>query len=885
MFEMPWRRRRQRELDLERELRSDLELEAEEQRESGLSGEDARYAARRALGNTSLLKEEVRAAWGWTLWQILFQDFAYALRTLRKSPGFALTALLTLALGIGAGTAVFTVVDSIVLEPLAYRDGGQLVVAWEHVKFMSPDPTGPNPRHADIWQKRMTSLSGMALVRQTAGGLALGTEHPQLIGTVAAYTNLFDVLRVTPLLGRAFRPEDGVEGRDRVAILTYSLWQSVFHGDPDVVGKTIRLADTPREVIGVLPPGFHFPNRNALRAYHSKQPASTVPEPAVFVPAVLQLSQYSWNGEYGNWVAIARLNHGVTLRQAEAQLTAVEAQIVREMPGPNRNDQPDALLASLQPMQEAVVGESGSGLWMLMAAVIGLMLIACVNLANAQVGRALSRRRDAALRTALGAARWRLVWSSLAENFVLAAVGGAAGVLLAIAGLAWFRRNSPVDLPRLSEVHVNLTVLLFSLVLILGAGILSGLLPALRLLNADPQAALRQGNGNMGSRQSGRLRGLLIGLQVFGCTVLLLVTGLFAKSLLYLAHQDKGFETGHAAIAEVSLAGKSYAPGPARIAFIDGALANLRAIPGVQAAGLGSAMPLEGESWLEGLGRVDRPGQQESLINLRWASPGYFEGMRQKLVAGRFFEERDRNGRSVVLSEGAAKALWPNENPIDGQVRTQGRQFTVIGVVADSRNTSLKAEPVRMAYLHYGNRPPYSLYFVARGEQSGQALVSGMRQAIWQYAPDVTIARVKPLDAQLSDSLATERFQTLVLMAFGAAALLLAMLGIYGVLSYSTATRKQEIGVRMALGATRREIYALTIGEAGAPVVTGLAAGVLAGILLGRVVQKLLYGTRTVDAGVILTVAALFLSAAVAAAFLPARRAASVDPMDALRSE
>jgi ABC-type antimicrobial peptide transport system permease subunit len=296
-------------------------------------------------------------------------------------------------------------------------------------------------------------------------------------------------------------------------------------------------------------------------------------------------------------------------------------------------------------------------------------------------------------------------------------------------------------------------------------------------------------------------------------------------------------------------------------------------------------MPLEGESWLEGLGRVDRPGQEESLINLRWASPGYFEAMRQRLVAGRFFEERDRNGRSIVLSEGAANALWPNENPIDGQVRTQGRQLTVIGVVADSRNTSLKAAPVKMAYLHYSNRPPYSLYFVARGAQSGQALVSSMRQAIWQYAPDATIARVKPLDAQLSDSLATERFQTLVLMTFGGAALLLAMLGIYGVLSYSTVTRKQEIGVRMALGATRREIYALTVGEAGAPVFTGLAAGVLASILVGRLVQKLLYGIRTVDTGVILIVAALFLSAAVAAAFLPARRAASVDPMDALRSE
>ena len=295
-------------------------------------------------------------------------------------------------------------------------------------------------------------------------------------------------------------------------------------------------------------------------------------------------------------------------------------------------------------------------------------------------------------------------------------------------------------------------------------------------------------------------------------------------------------------------------------------------------------MPLEGESWIEGLQRVDLP-RQETLINLRWVSPGYFEGMREKLIAGRFFEERDRNLNSVVLSEGAAKALYQAENPIGGEIRTQGKKFTVIGVVADSRNTSLKAPPVKMAYLHYKSRPPYATYFVARGGQSAQALVSSMRQAIWSYVPDVTIARIKPLETHLNDSLAAERFQTLVLVTFGIAALLLAMLGVYGVLSYSTVTRKQEIGVRMALGATRREIYSLTLGEAGIPVFMGLGAGIFAGILAGRLIQKLLYGTRTVDPSVILIVTVLFLAAAVAAAFLPARRAASIDPMEALRSD
>ena len=296
-------------------------------------------------------------------------------------------------------------------------------------------------------------------------------------------------------------------------------------------------------------------------------------------------------------------------------------------------------------------------------------------------------------------------------------------------------------------------------------------------------------------------------------------------------------------------------------------------------------MPLEGERWIEPVQRVDRPNQDEPLVNARWVSPGYFEATRQNLVAGRLFEERDRNLDSVVLSAGEAKAVWGSDNPIGSQVRVLGRTFTVIGIVADSRNTSLKSPPVRMAYVHYNYRPPYTAFFVAWSSHSVKTLIPSMRQAIWNYAPDVTIARVKTLDAQLTDSLSTERFQTFVLMAFGISALLLAMLGIYGVLSYSVVTRTQEIGVRVALGATRGRIYALTLAWAGAPVFVGLASGLLAGVLAGRLIQKLLYGAQVIDLEVILTATSLFLFGAASAAFLPARRAARVDPLVALRCE
>jgi predicted permease len=883
---MRWWRPRSREQDLDRELCAHLELEAEEQQDSGLNPEQARFAARRAFGNITFTKEEVRHMWGRTSWDIFIQDLRYALRTLRKSPSFAATAILTLALGIGASTAVFTVVDSVVLKPLAYRESGSLVVAWERVRFLSGEPVGPNPRHVDVWQKRATAFSGLTFLRNMAMGLTLGAEHPRLVGTVACLPNLFDVLQVQPLLGRTFMPEDGVKGHDNVAILTYPLWQNLFHGDAGVIGRTVRIDDIPREVVGILPAGFHFPNGNALRSTRSRQPVSGAPDPVVFFPVALDLAQFAWNGNYGNWIVLGRLNPGITTRQAEAQLTAIEAQIVQELPANQGDHRPGALLASVQPMQEAVVGDSRTGLWLLMAAVIGLMLIACVNLANAQLGRALARRREAAVRIALGAAKWRLVWSALAENLLLAAIGGAAGILLASAGLDLFRRYSPVDLPRLSEVHLNLTVLLFSVLLTFGASLLSGLLPALRRVSTDPQTSLQQSNGRtVGSRHSNRLRTWLIGLQVFGCTALLLVTGLFSKSLLYLLRQDKGFETGQVAIAEVRLTPKTYGADLSRLAFDGAVLENLRAIPGVQTAGLVSAMPLEGESWIEFVQRVDRPNQEGPLINLRWVSPGYFETTRQRLISGRFFEKHDRSLNSAVLSEGEAKALWGSENPIGGQVKIRGRTCTVIGVVADSRSTSLKSTPARMAYLHYKDQPPYATFFMVRSTQAADTLVPSMRQTIWKYAADVTIARVKTLDSQLTDSLAPERFQTSVLMAFGIAALLLAMLGIYGVLSYCVVTRKQEIGVRMALGATRSSVYALTLGAVGTPVFVGLATGLITSLLAGHVIQKLLYGVQVVDPSVILIVTGLFLVSAAAAAFLPARRAASVDPMDALRSE
>jgi predicted permease len=879
------RRRNHREQDLERELRSDLELEAEEQQENGLTPEDAQNAARRAFGNVTWVKEEVRFMWGWTLWETILQELRYAARTLRKSPGFAATAILTLALGIGASTAVFTVVDSVLLKPLSFHESGRLVACWERVRFLRDDATGPSPRHVDVWRQRAGAFSGLTWLRHIAMGLTVSGDHPRQTPAVVTNPNLFDILHVHALLGRTFVPEDGVQGHDNVAVLTYGLWQDLFHGDPAAIGATIRLGDVPRQVVGILPADFHFPNGSVLRSFRrAGQSVSTAPDPAIFFPAAMDLTQFPWNGNYGNWVALGRLNPGVTIAQADAQLNAIQAQIVADPAWP-ADRRPGVLGAWVQPLHETIVGDSRTAISLLMAAVMGLMLIACLNLANAQLGRALARSRESAVRAALGAAKWRLAWNALAENLLLAVIGGGAGILLAAEGLRWFLHDTPVGLPRLSEVHLNVAALAFSIALTVGASLLSGLLPALRLIATDPQAALQQSNSrSLGSRQGNHLRRWLIALQVAGCTALLLITGLFSKSLLHLLGQEKGFDTSQATVAEVRLTPQRYPKPESVVAFDDAVLANLRAMPGVQSAAMVSAMPLGGESWIEPVRRVDKPNLETPLINFGWVSPGYFETTRQRLVAGRFFEERDRNLNNVVLSEGEAKALWEGADPIGGQVRIEGRVFTVIGVVADSRSTSIKTPPARMAYVHYKDRPPYPTYFVVRAVNAG-TLASAMRQAIWKYDPEVTIAQVKTLDAQLAESLGTERFETVVLLSFGAAALLLAMLGIYGVLSYSMTTRRQEIGVRMALGATHGKVYALAFAEAGAPVFGGIVAGLAASLLAGRAIEKLLYGTQAVDAPVILAVAGLFVLAAAAAAFLPARRAASVNPVEALRAD
>jgi predicted permease len=816
----------------------------------------------------------------------ILQDLRYGLRQLCKSPTFTVTAVLTLALGIGATTTLFSVVDAVLLKPLAYRDSGRLVVIWEKVRFLEKlfPFVGANARHEDIWRRQSNAFSDMTLLQQGSTGVSLGSgDHPRLVGKIVAQPNLLDVLGVQPSLGRNFLAEESVTGREKVAIISYSLWQTLFNSDSSVIGRSVLITGTPYQVVGVLPQSFYFPKANEL----SPSPiARQLPDNEIITPLAIDPNKnFGWNSDYGNYVALGRLKPGISIAKATDNLNTVDDYIAHQVP-PDQLHGPikGALAAYIQPMKEVLVGRTSTRLWLLLAAVLSVLLIACINLANAQLARIVSRDREAAVRSALGASAAHLLQNALAEIALLSFFGGTLGVALAFFAVHKFAGYAALAVPRTGSITVNLTVLCLSILLTVGASFLFGVLPALRVLRIKPAQALQGSGRSAGSRRSNLLRRVLVGAQVFACTTLLLVAGLLSKSLANLSTFDRGFSTDHIVSADVYLQGRAFSEDKDRASFDDGVLEKLRTLPGVQSVSLVSYMLLAGESWIDGVTPVDRP-HDATLANFRWIGADYFTTIRQHILEGRALDEHDRTEKNAVISEATARAVWPNQSSLGRQFKRNQETFTVVGVVADAHNNSLRAAPVNMVYAPFWDNPPYSTYLLVRSAQDPTQLIESVRSTIWSYNPNVTIARIHTLDSQLSDSLAPEHLETAIFVSFGAAALLLALLGIYGTLSYSVEARTQEVGIRMALGATRESVYRLMLATIIAPVTIGLALGCVTSLGIGRSLAALFYGTKPTDLSVIVPVVCLFAIAAVAATFVPCRRAAKIEPMEALRAE
>ncbi len=672
-------------------------------------------------------------------------------------------------------------------------------------------------------------------------------------------------------------------------ILSYEGWQTLLAGDPAPIGKTLRISGgDPATVIGVFPQQMRFP-QIALAPDTAFQ--ETARDALLFQPFVPSERDRTADMGNFNYKAIARLKPGVTLPQANAELESLQNAYTISAHLPLHFG------IVLTPLTRDVASRIGGALWLIFAAVGAVLLIACVNLANLQLARTVNAERETAVRAALGASKTQLMRARLTESLLLGITGGLAGVALAFAGVRLFLALIPSGVPRLEEVRVDTPVLLFASGISIAAAIAFGILPALRSLRVHPQAALQNNSTRtVNSREGNRTRSIMVATQVACTVVLLIVTSLALRSFAHLMSQNRGFDAGYVTLAQVDLFSPQYGDKrpdykAAKSLFADRALSALRQLPGVQSVAITSVAPLTGETWVDNLIRPDHPvaAGKEPAINVRWIDSEYLPTMRSHLVAGRNLTTDDRaNPYVALISERTAREGFPGENPIGrkitGIVPDDKHPVTIIGVVADARINGLK-DDAAMVYMPYWAYMPWTLSFLVRSSQPGGALISEIQRTMWQIDPQVAIPILKTMDEQVRDSAATERFQAIVLTSFGAAALLLALLGIYGVLSYSVSLRRQEFGIRIALGSDKGALIRLVLRQAAYPVLAGSIVGLAFAMLALRWVRSLLYETPVTDPVAVAASLCLIAAAAALAAILPARRAASLDPMQALRIE
>ena len=878
--------------ELAREIASHLAHLEEDYRRKGMSDAEARLAARRTYGGVEQAKQLHRNERSILWLEQTRQNIRFSVRQLRKSPGFTIVAVATLALGIGAVTSVFSVVNGVLLKPFAFRDPGRLVVVREvedetRGQFSAiPD----NYRHFLRLKQSATTLEDAAIYQQAADSVSSTGDHPHMVGTVESTPNLFRVLGIRPILGRDFADSDAVKGSDNVILLSYEGWQTLFQGSPQVIGQTLRLGLTPRTIIGVLPPGIRFP-QIALSPEIPFQEFGGAHEPMVFGPLVPPASILANDQGSYNYKVIGRLKPAVTLVQARAELDSLQHAYSLSAHLPFHLGIAIGFLSS-----DVTYAISGA-LWLLLAAVGGVLLIGCVNLANLQMARTTAAMRETAVRAALGANGVQLVMARLTESVVLAAAGGLAGIALAFAGVRLLLALVPANVPRLEEVQVNWLVLLFAAGLSSFSAILFGILPALRSLRVSPQSVLQANSTRAANTREGRhTRSLLVAAEVACTVVLLIVTSLVLRSFSRLLRQDRGFDATHIIAAQVDLFSPQYSDshpdiGAVKLAFADRTLAALERLPGVESVALTSVMPLTGETWVDRLERPDHPVRPADAppINVRWINADYTATMRVPLISGRALSLSDRgNPYLAMISERTASEGFSGENPlgrtIAGIIPDDKHPVTVIGVVANTRINGLK-DSSAMVYMPYWAFTPWTLTFLVRSSKPSGTLIPAIRRSIWEIDPQVAIPALRPMDDQLSDSVATDRFQVEVLASFAASALFLALMGVYGVLAYSVSLRHQEFGIRVALGSSKSTLIQLVFRQAAYPVLLGTGVGLTLSFVALRMVRSMLYHAPIMDPVAIGGSLLAIFAAGTVAAVLPARHAASVHPVQALRTQ
>jgi putative ABC transport system permease protein len=862
-------RRRRWDQERARELEAYLETETDDHIARGMSPADARRAAYHKLGNPALIREEIYRMNSLGFLEILWQDVRFGWRILAKNPGFTVIAVLTLALGIGANTAIFSVVNAILIRPLPYPNASRLVMVWESRLPALDEQNVTSPATFLRWQRKNNAFEGMSICFNDTGILT-GGGAPEQIAAQDVSPNLFSLLGVNAAMGRVFVPaQDGAEGGDQVAILSFELWRRRYGSDPNILGSKITVDDKPRTVVGVMPRGFRF---------FVKQGSFYQKLPEMWVPMNLTGERATSQGRYLQ--AIGLLHPGVTLAQAQSSMASMAQQMAADDPEAMRN-----WTVNLVSLHSQLVGDVAPGLRYLQAAVGLVLLIACANVATLFLTRAAARKHEIAIRMAVGAGARRVVRQILTESCLIAIFGALAGLLLAWASTKALLDLAPPNLIPLEGVSMDVRVLAFTAFVALATGLLFGTVPAVQAVRTTPREPLNEGTrASSTSLHQSRARSAFVVAEVALALILLAGAGLLIRSLSRLMAVDPGFNPKNVLTASVQLPNAKYQKPGHRGQFYAQLLARLRQLPQVRAASADGFLPFAGIIAGTGVdveGHPPVPMADKPVIDVTLVEPQFFDTMGIPLLRGRAFTDREgvELSHKVVISEAMAKKLWPDQNPIGKHVTIYMKKDNVpsevIGVVGDVKHAGLDEGDVRgTAYWPYPELAFDFMTVVVRTESDPLAMAPALRETVLSLDKDQPVADVRTMEDLLSASLARTRFATALMAAFASMALLLAVLGIYGVVTYIVEERTREIGIRVALGASYGGIIGLLLKQGMRLAGLGIVIGTLASLVLTRLLVRLLFGTKPTDP---LTFTA--------ACYLAARRAAQVDPMTALRWE
>jgi predicted permease len=878
-------RGRKAEHELAREIASHLALLQEEFEARGLSPDEARQAARRAYGGVEQAKELHREARSFLWIEHLVKDFRYGARSLLRTSGFTAVAVVALALGIGANTAIFSVVNAVLLRPLAYKEADCLVTILHY-------GTGPvaTANYLD-WRDQSRSFEAMGGADYWSPNLishdSSDSNPAEHLDGLKVTQNLLPLLGIEPLLGRLFIKGEDQEGAEHEVILSYRLWHRRFHGDAKVLGKLIVLDGEAYTVVGVMPAAFKFA---PFWATHAE----------LWVPNAFGESIHERGGNHLR--VFARLKPGVTLAQARADMAMVTGRLEKQYPATNRN-------VEVRPLKENVVGKIETPLLMLLGAVLFVLLIACANVAHMLLARTADRQKEIAVRVALGAGKARVLAQFLTENLLLAALGAGAGLLLAVGGTKALVALSPEYIPRVEMVAIDTHVVIFLILITVLTALVFGLSPAMHAAGGNLSDALKEGGrGDSDGIRRNQLRSFLVASEFALAFILLIGAGLLVRSFYALQSVDPGFNPHNVLSMVVSVAGTTEEEAHRRGVFYRDLLQKVRTLPGVNSAGAINHLPLAGDLWdrpfkIEGRPEP-RPGESPDAV-YRIVMPGYFETMRLPLRAGRVITEQDdaRTPDVVIVNERAVREYWPGESPIGKRIAIGGGTggqtdwLTVIGVVANAKQEDWAHDPDPEMYLaalqnrdFLGNGDPISAHMtyvtlVVRGDADAADLAPAVQQCVRSFDRNLPISQVLTMERAVADATAQPRFEMLLLGLFGMVALVLASVGIYGVMNYSVSRRTREIGIRMSLGASRGDVLRMVFRQAIMQALVGTAVGVVGAVLLSKLMVKMLFGVQPTDPVTFAVVTIVLGFAALLASGVPARKAAQIEPMTALRSE